>query len=161
MRELTQTTTGEWGNCWQTCVACLLDIDPETMPSQADLCQKRGTDGYYSGPGYWNPLQAFLRDHHALTYFEVQALAMAGLVVKEPGLHMTAGPTVRTPSTGLQHVVVARHGEMIWDPHPSRAGLTKVERVGLLLPWPEAWDLNDSRALNACVCQACSPKESC
>lgn len=58
MRELTQTTFGDRGNCWQTCVACVLDIDPETMPSQADLDYHRNESGELVGPGYWNALQA-------------------------------------------------------------------------------------------------------
>jgi hypothetical protein len=44
--------------------------------------------------------------------------------------HMMSGMGNR----GLRHAVVARRGEMIHDPHPSRAGLLDVDRIYLFVP---------------------------
>lgn len=30
---------------------------------------------------------------------------------------------------GVSHVCIAEHGQVVWDPHPSRDGLTKVDEV--------------------------------
>ncbi len=35
--ELTQTTFGVEGNCWQTCIAAILRIDPATLPAALTL----------------------------------------------------------------------------------------------------------------------------
>ena len=177
MRELTQTVTvsaenGFAGNCWQTCVACLLDIDPETMPPQAEYdlytCNEDGSRdlSVKEGKGsksYTNPLQAYLREHHGLAYMEVhlpdEALAVGGPILFNPeysgGYHMLTGRTVRSAATGTRHVVVAHHGRTIWDPHPSRAGLLDEIRWAFLIPYPRAWrSFYDS----PCVCPTCEKK---
>jgi hypothetical protein len=145
MRELTQTVTGLSGNCWQTCVACLLDIDAEVMPAQTDL-------------HYHNALNIYLRKHHGLAYVEMhqpeEFLAM--LRIADPGWHMLTGTTVRSASlNGSRHVVVARHGEMVWDPHPSRDGLLAEIQWAFLVPFPKRWEPTWARMPHSCECPAC------
>lgn len=144
------------GNCWQTCVACVLEIDPATMPAQEVFEWKRTReDGSIEwGPSYQTPLNAFLRKHHGLTYGELYEHQWPAVMPRDPGFHFLIGPTVRTPTSGCKHVVVARYGEMVWDVHPSRAGLTMIERWGVLAPFPEGW----ARTWNEipCVCPACA-----
>lgn len=150
VREQTQTNLDP-GNCWQTCVACLLDVDADALP-------------YQNAPSkfsYLNALNAYLDTHHGLVYVEVHRPAIA--VLPPPELHLMSGPTVRTPTSGVNHVVVARRGELAWDPHPSRAGLTAVERWGLVMPMPDDWkrQRDEWRRKNVaeirCVCPACTP----
>ena len=139
----TQTVTGERGNCWQTAIASVLEIDPRTMPDQSAF-------EYYQ-----EPLKNYLRDHHELAYVELWPPGLASVIsVKAPGWHFLCGPTERRTADGrtLAHVVVARYGEMVWDPHPSRAGLTVAERMGVLMPFPKEW--RGSRP--PCVCPACA-----
>lgn len=179
MRELTQTVTASaangWaGNCWQTCIACLLDIDPEEMPPQAEYdlytTNDDGTRGpsVKEGPGarsYHGALRAYLREHHDLAYCEVHLFdeAYAALLVNpayRDGYHMMTGRTVRSDSMGgLRHVVVGRNGSMVWDPHPSRVGLLEEIRWAFLVPYPKWWRESDARPgskVDPCVCPKCS-----
>lgn len=45
-----------------------------------------------------------------------------------PRVVLAAGPTIRTPETGVHHAVIYDRvaGKMLHDPHPSRAGLTEI-----------------------------------
>ena len=159
MRELTQTVIGESGNCWQTCVACILDVDPAELPDQSKIERVTGRDesGKIVRAGYFNnPVQAYLRDHHGMTLGHVYAHLLGAMrVTSMGGLHLAYGPTVRTPSLGTDHVVVAREGRTIWDPHPSRAGLVKATSWGVFTECPAEWDLVESRKRNPCVCPRC------
>ena len=143
MRELTQTSTGLVGNCWQTAVACILDIDPDVMPSQMvlDRCERQ-PDGSVKrvGPGYNNALQAYLQRHHGLAYVELHMPVEAYSYLSISGYHLMTGTTVRSAEMdGMRHVVVGRDGKVVWDPHPSRAGLLDDIHWALLVPYPAQW----------------------
>jgi len=178
MRELTQTVTASaangWaGNCWQTSIAILLDIDPESMPPQEkyDL-YSTNEDGSRGSPvdgskSYYNAIQAYLRTHHDLAYCElhtVDEMIIDGPLLINPafrdGLHMLTGRTVRSDTFGgLRHVVVGRNGKTIWDPHPSHAGLLDEIRWAFLVPYPKVWRESDKRPGNIvspCACPECA-----
>ena len=154
MRRLTQTNI-ETGNCWQTAIACILDLDPAAMPDQAAI------EGKSSRRSFHNALLAYLELHHGLFYSELFDYQFSALRVKEPGYHLLLGPTERTPVNGQHHAVVGRYGQAIWDPHPSRAGLVAVERWGLLAPIPERLRAirDEGRAMGRseleCLCPNC------
>ena len=133
MIEFTQTNLDP-GNCWQTAVACLLEVSPDTLPDQNVCDLKVG-----SPPFYQNELGAYLRKHYGLAFVSIQPFMLTQLTVKEPGIHLMSGKTVRTSRNHQNHIVVARHGELLWDPHPSRAGLTEVIYWSFLVPYPEEW----------------------
>lgn len=167
MRELTQTVTcagdGPIGNCWQTAVACVLDVDPDALPAQAayDWRRTREDGTVERGPGYWTPLQAYLRTHHGLAYVEMHypPEVLACLRIADPGaLHLMTGTTVRSAALGgLRHVVVARNGACVWDPHPSRAGLLGEVQWAFLVPYPQSWR-GSTTGERPCVCPACAPR---
>jgi len=167
MKELTQTFIGIQGNCWQTAVACLLEIDPEVMPNQHDYDWKiknsKGENEY--GPSYHNALQKFLHKHFQLTYTEYTgpSTLYAFLEIKPPGWHLMTGRTIRSDSLqGARHVVVARYGEVVWDPHPSRAGLLEEKRWAFLVPYPEEWNKGKDPELEVeCECPVCKPGFRC
>ncbi len=148
------------GNCWQTAVACLLDLEPEDLPDQVVHDQRKEVqpDGSvkWVGPRYMPVLNTYLRVHHGLAYVEVhypQEIYTA-LQVREPGLHFMIGRTVRSAENGAKHVVIGKHGELHWDPHPSRAGLTEDVSYAFLVPYPKSWEkMIEDRP---CVCRACS-----
>lgn len=164
MREFTQTVTateanGWTGNCWQTAVACLLEVEPSTLPPQGEYDWRRqGPDGKTEyGPSYSVPLGAYLRKHHELAYVECHGPEeLLGLLrIAEPGWHLMTGRTVRSDAFfGMRHVVVGRHGKVAWDPHPSRAGLLEEVRWAFLVPFPKSWEPHYT---DPCVCQACDP----
>lgn len=45
-------------------------------------------------------------------------------------LYLASGPSPR----GVSHMVVMRDGKLVHDPHPSRAGIEKVDWVRILVP---------------------------
>lgn len=164
MIELTQTRLYPGGNCWQTAVACLLEIDPEVMPPQADYDWKvKKADGDTDwGPSYDNALQGYLHEHHDLTYHEMHGppTLYPLLRIESPGWHLLTGRTVRSDQYGgMRHVVVARYGELAWDPHPSRAGLIEEIRWAFLVPYPDSW--RKPNAVSECVCPKCKPGYRC
>ncbi len=154
MKQYTQSNTDP-GNCWQTAVACILEVDPAELPDQVAL------EG--AGKQYTNRLNAYLGQHHGLMYSELEDYQWLGIMPREPGWHLIIGPTIRTTETHrIHHVVVGRFGEEFWDPHPSRAGLTEPRRWGILAALPNRirdwrkemlakggeWEFD-------CVCPAC------
>lgn len=165
MKELTQTVTASaenafLGNCWQTCVACLLDLDSiDALPSQIEHERpKPRADGSMGSGYYLGALNAYLRRHHGLAYVELHEPPelLARFRIVDPGWHMMTGTTVRSASlNGARHVVVARHGELAWDPHPSRAGLLGDVQWAFLVPFPKRWE-SSSWNNYACVCPACA-----
>jgi hypothetical protein len=157
MKELTQTSLHPAGNCWQTCVACILDLDLDVMPQQAEYDWRRkkedGTTEY--GPSYHTALNAYLRTHHGLAYVEVTGPneLYACIQVASDAPHMITGRTIRSDAQdGARHVVVGRRGEMIWDPHPSRSGLTEEIRWAFLVPFPKQWQKSWG---SKCPCPTC------
>jgi hypothetical protein len=171
VREFTQTVTchpqGGWGgNCWQTCVAGLLDLEPGVLPAQA-ICDLYETDldgtrgAPRQSPNFRNRLQVYLRKHHGRAYVELHAPDETWplLRVADPGWHMMAGKTVRSASFGgLTHICIARYGRVVWDPHPSRAGLLSDIRWAVLAPYPESWardEVERGVVQDDCMCPAC------
>jgi len=148
--KLTQAHEGEFGSCWQTAVACVLDLPAEALPDQHVIemtatLRKRAQDAkqpnppaYYAGHfSYMNALNAYLAKHHDLLYIQEYAWRFSALQFREPGWHLAIGPTARN---AFLHCVVARHGEQVWDTNPSRAGLTKIESFGWLAQLPKSND---------------------
>lgn len=161
MRKLTQTSLDP-GNCWQTCIACILDLDPEAPPPQVDYDKREPVEGVgfcHIGPSYMSVLQRYLRKHHGLAYVEIHypPEVYSALAIRD-GLHMMTGRTVRSATNGNQrHVVVGIDGRMYWDPHPSRAGLTEDINNAFLIPFPKSWEASWNRDNNGdCVCRACA-----
>lgn len=151
------------GNCWQTAVACILDLPAEALPAQADV---------EKFPRYSNTLNAYLERHHNLMYTSLQPHEWQGVLHlyghHPSGLYLWEGPTVRTPMNNTEHVVVAQGHMMLHDPHPSKDGLTLVKRWGVLGPIPDnirEWrikirDTSEDRAFAQdlyCHCPQCKP----
>jgi hypothetical protein len=138
----------------------VLDLAPEKLPDQTvcDLWYKPNPEesGTWTRrePFYSNELGAYLKKHHGLAYVNLQPHFMSILEVKDPGIHFMSGKTVRTPASRENHVVVARYGELLWDPHPSRAGLVEVIYWAFLVPYPAEWSKYSSRE-TSCHCPEC------
>src|ERR1700687_430107 len=121
MRKLIQTRKD---NCLQTCVAILLDREPEQLPLQQN----------YSGhDDFVKALRVYLDKHFGLTYAEVpvEQFELARVTAKQALQlpHIMIGPCSRTsPENGeAWHSVIGRDGEMIWDVSDAQSGLTEVK----------------------------------
>lgn len=158
MKEYTQSK----GNCWQTAIACVFEVEPDSLPPQ-DIWDVRKGKGWACS--YHNVIQGYLWKHHGRMYCELAEYEFSGVMVRDPGWHILIGPTIRTTDDHpINHAVVGRYGELAWDPHPSRAGLTAVEKWGLFPPMPdkirasreryepgsEGW-----RVFVGCLCPSC------
>lgn len=115
MREVTQTIFHEEGaelpgNCLQAAVASLLDLDLEDVPH------------FIVEPDWMERLAFFAHVHgYQIEYVSPDT----------PGGGIAIGPSPR----GVQHAVVWADGAMVWDPHPSRDGLTEPGGLFLFTPW--------------------------
>lgn len=158
MKEFTQTSLYPKGNCWQTAVACVLEIQPDCLPSQVDAYyeDKREDGSVVLRMSYNNPLQAYLRKHHGLGYVEFHYPQEAFKQFTISGYHIMTGETIRSPEyNGQRHVVVGKDGQVVWDPHPSRAGLTANINFAVLCPFPAVWEKSWKDADDKCICPVC------
>lgn len=122
---ITDTTGPIPGDCWRTSIACLLDrSDPATVPHfiAQPLADGEAED---TSTAWWDSSVSYVErcvpDGQTLLLVQPRFPIYA-----EPGL---AYPHViaigRSPRGDWPHSVIAdaRTGEVVWDPHPSRAGL--------------------------------------
>jgi hypothetical protein len=116
------TIEGVGGNCFQAAIASVLNMPIEAVPHFVQFT--------------WWPM--------ALELW-ARGLAPKGLTYKEKyedgvtvpdDLCIVYGPSPR----GVDHCVVGFGGEIVWDPHPSRAGLLSIKGYG----WFEEWEHNDT-----------------
>jgi hypothetical protein len=106
---------GQYGDCQRAVIASLLDLPISAVPHF--LQEAQGDPSIY-----WEKLQAFVRSH-GFAYFTVPARTGGAFYGYEGDVyHEISGPSPR--GNGVSHAVVGRNGEVVFDPHPSRAGLS-------------------------------------
>jgi hypothetical protein len=170
MNFLTQTSLDP-GNCFQTVIAMLLGLPPEALPDQtqcdavlpprkcecgAPNCIGVVRDRVQGTPWYSDWLGVYLKKHHGLAYYRIDApWESARGTIDIHGYHALSGHTVRSATAGTSHIVLAKGGSMVWDPHPSRAGLIEdgEVRASMLIPYPRMWA--SSSPERPCMCPAC------
>lgn len=113
-----QSKTGLGGNCFQTCVASLLEIDAGIIP---DL------DLDVSDEEWWNSIRCWLNTHGwdiiPMNTEEARTLLVLGIAVG------------RSPRGPFNHAVVWKNGTMVHDPHPCGGGLIgEPKYVAFLIP---------------------------
>lgn len=100
------------GNCQQAATASLLGLDLSEVPNFIEQPQ-----------GFWQSFFEFL------TSRGLEAIDLEGDRHLDC-YHLAYGPSAR----GVSHAVVYRMGKLAHDPHPSRAGLLKVDMCALIVP---------------------------
>lgn len=108
MSRVTQTIlmgdpSGVPGNCLQAAVATLVDAPLRCVPHFAEFHE-------------WEPVMRRFAEQYGYAVRDVQNVPHFGLIF---------GRTVRSDTEA--HAVAVLSGQ-IWDPHPSRAGLTRPLR---------------------------------
>lgn len=110
MHEVTQSilhgdASGRPGNCLQAAVASLLELPLDDVPHFVEY------------EDWLERLAEFCTAHGFRPIMRPVTAPVA--------YGMAWGPSPRD----VRHAVVWTEGEMAWDPHPSRAGLTKVTEL--------------------------------
>jgi hypothetical protein len=107
MRPVDQTTYGvRIGNCFSACIASILELPIEDVPSFASY-----------GEGWtWQLLGWLVARDLSMTYYDIEHGDRV-----PPGFSIAGGPSTRF--AGQKHACVAHDGNVIHDPHPSRDGL--------------------------------------
>lgn len=106
------------GNCFATCVACILGLDIEDVPNVEVLFVVNGNfwlkvfDKWISSIGY--------------NYTQIQENEW-----EENELYLANGMTER----GTMHSVIYKNGNLFHDPHPSNSGLTEVKFYTAIRPF--------------------------
>lgn len=109
---------GQIGDCWRTCLACLLDKAPADVPHLIEDCWddaaegKRKTEAYLSTLGLASVEVAFGGD-------DLQSV-LSGVGGINPGVHYLLGGNSRT---GVGHSVICLNDRIVWDPSLTDAGI--------------------------------------
>jgi hypothetical protein len=103
---------GVLGNCLQASIASALGLDLDAVP-------------HFAAFTWWTPAVRLWLRGRGLDWRQAEGIPQ--------GRSIVVGPTTR--ETG-DHAVVGDGGEIAWDPHPSRAGLVRVDRAYVLERWP-------------------------
>lgn len=155
MRQQTQSNLDP-GNCWQTAIACVLNVPAADLPDQVAI---EAAKQFYK-----NAVNAFIFVHLGpRIYVDTDELTTPG--VRPIGYHVIIGPTVRTEAQRaagrehFHHAIVGLDGDPFWDPHPSRAGLLSTHIWGVVVPLPaHAIEWRKKRMAEGsmlCVCPKC------
>lgn len=105
------------GNCMQAAVASLLGLTLFEVPNFIEETSDKG-------PGaFWRMIEEFFNEH-GYTLLERAGSA------RPPVLYLASGPSPR----GVSHTVIMKAGELVHDPHPSRAGIYEVNYVHVPVP---------------------------
>lgn len=129
MKPVDQTIFGDGsdgqphGDCFRACVASILELLIGDVPHFVE-------DGSKPGKHWIFELAAWLR-LRGLAYIEAPADAPSiyGMLHVAKVHYIAMGPAAR----GFGHATVELDGDLVHDPHPSRAGLLKPERFGFFV----------------------------
>lgn len=114
---------GQIGDCWRCCIAAVIGMDAELVPhfllmrggGHNPYCDE-DTQEWLNEKGY-----AFIR------VMGKNNIRYDGFYESKIPLPLiSAGPTERSKGMGKHHAVVTIDNEVVYDPHPSEAGLTAI-----------------------------------
>lgn len=109
-----QPEIGQHGDCQRAVIASLLELPISEVPHFLQLADGDPFD-------YWERLQAFCRTHGHV-YMTIPARSGFSFFGDDGDVyHEISGPSPR--GNGVHHAVVGCNGQVVFDPHPSRAGL--------------------------------------
>jgi hypothetical protein len=113
----------QYGDCMRACVASLLDMPIAQVPHFL-------RDASGDPQQFWENVMPFA-ESRGWDYLCGFTAHLPDLAADLDGYHVIGGPSPR--GGGLLHAVVGRYGAIVFDPHPSKAGL---------LGTPADWDFD-------------------
>jgi len=104
----------QYGDCMRACIASLLDLPIAEVPHFL-----RDADG--DAQKFWGGVLDFA-EARGWDYLSAFPEHRPELAEAMGGYHIMGGPSPR--GGGLLHAVVGKEGQIVFDPHPSKAGLS-------------------------------------
>lgn len=117
-----QTRTGDNGNCFQACVATILDLPLEVVP---DFCNVADIDNW------WRKFQDWLEKYN-LGAINIHTKGVTPTLSEPPYRQQVIMSGYTSRSSKRLHSVVGEYKEeihnfeTIWDPHESEEGLVEI-----------------------------------
>jgi hypothetical protein len=125
MKPVTQTITGGKGNCFEACIASILECSIYDIPYL----------GIYDEGVEWGKVLNKWLAKRGLQYMEVTIPGVAEeLWSYISTYHLLIAPTKQ--SEYVFHAVVAKNGKVVHDPHPGESELVREKgmvRLGFLI----------------------------
>lgn len=109
-------------NCLMAAVASIVECDLGTLPDVYEHEER--------GLAWWGVLVEALRPHGFVPVAYDAANPALFPPIAPPGYHIGVG---KSPRSEQDHAVVLLDGQLVHDPHPSRAGLSGDVRWWILL----------------------------
>jgi hypothetical protein len=112
------------GNCMQAAIASVLEYPLDAVPHFAAMPEVGWWDAFLDYLGRLGLRLTMYADRFFETDVYLDGLLIAAPLSEWPAdrIVIANGMSPR----GVRHSVIWQHGEMIHDPHPSRAGLTEA-----------------------------------
>lgn len=121
---------GKIGDCWRCCIAAVLGLPAEEVPhfladenGELNHGSDADTQAWLNDRGYW--LAYATCDGGSRMAFRFPRWARDHKKRPLPPL-ICCGPTERSKGLGKHHAVVMVGDQLVYDPHPSEAGLTAI-----------------------------------
>jgi hypothetical protein len=107
-----------WGNCMSACLASILDLP---ISQVIDTCSEE-----VRSAGFWKPIYDWLR---------AQGLQMVTTGPNDPMLRGNYSIGIGwSPRGNFKHSVICKDGVMVFDPHPSDAGVLQITSHEIIVP---------------------------
>ena len=127
-----------YGNCLEACYATLLGVPLRAVPDPRVLA-KTEEEAFDLLPERVPVLRQWLHDKFTLCAVGDEGDSPPGVLLRRkdiPLFWIASGPSER----GLQHACVYSNGSLLFDPHPSDAGLLEVNHWTVLAPLGPLWE---------------------
>ena len=127
-----------YGNCLEACYATLLGVPLRAVPDPR-LLAKGEEEAFDLLPERVPVIRQWLHDRFTLCAVGEEGSSPPGVLLRRkdvPLFWIASGPSER----GLQHATVYSNGSLLFDPHPSDAGLLEVNHWTVLVPLGPLWE---------------------
>jgi hypothetical protein len=119
---------GEIGDCYRCCVAAVIGVPAEEVPHFV-----RDYKGYDADAQRWLVARGWLMLEGSVS--QIWIPQWHGDNFHYPMI--VSGPTVRSKSSSNTHAVVYLDHKLVYDPHPSEAGILAETRYKTIIPYPD------------------------
>lgn len=120
---------GKIGDCWRCCVAAIIGLPAEQVPHFLEQEIKDPSRAMDADTQEWLNARGF----QMVEAREFRFHRWASSRYQLPAI-IAAGPSPRSKKMGDHHAVIMRAEKLLYDPHPSEAGLTYVSERYLIFP---------------------------